>query len=51
MKIGDIVSRMRSVLNSNRVNAFVTDRYLYSVFFKYAQVATSKYYKNDSILE
>lgn len=51
MKIGDIVSRMRSVLNSNRINAFVTDRYLYSVFFKYAQVATAKYYKDDSILE
>ena len=36
--IGDIVSRVRGQIKAESEDAFVTDRYLYSLVKKYAQV-------------
>jgi len=37
-KIGDILSRVRGQIKAESEDAFVTDRYLYSLIKKYAQV-------------
>ena len=36
--IGDVVSRLRGQIKAESEDAFVTDRYLYSLILKYAQV-------------
>jgi len=40
--IGDVCSRLRGLIKANRQDAFITDRYLYSLFRKHASLSIKR---------
>lgn len=49
--IGDIISRVRNTVKGVKEDAFITDRYIYSVAFKYAKLYIQKQDTVNQILK
>lgn len=49
MKIGEGTSRVRNVVKAVKQDAFVTDRFIYSLILKYAKLAMKRYQINQMI--
>ncbi len=50
MKIGEITSRVRSALKANNIDAFITDRQIWSVVSKHANALILKYKDSQNII-